>query len=126
MPYGTSPGGGPRLVPAKQLHRQAMGALAAVSAVRRAAWGARGSGGWVRVRAPRQRCAGAMLPLFCHGARRPALLTIQHCLLVPAPPLPHGAHCQVVLVAAVGLMHSGSKIGLLQAEPARMAFVNGE
>jgi hypothetical protein len=32
----------------------------------------------------------------------------------------------VVLVAAVGLMHSGSKIGLLQAEPARMAFVNGE
>jgi hypothetical protein len=53
---------GPRIVPVKQLHRQAMGALAAVSAV--------------------------------------------------------------VLVAAVGLMHSGSKIGLLQAEPVRIGFVN--
>jgi hypothetical protein len=31
-----------------------------------------------------------------------------------------------VLVAAVGLMHSGSKIGLLQAEPVRLGFVNGE
>ena len=33
---------------------------------------------------------------------------------------------QVVLVAAVALMHSGSKIGLLQTEPLRIGFVNGE
>ena len=32
---------------------------------------------------------------------------------------------QVVLVAAVTLMHTGSKVGLLQADLQRIAFVNG-
>ena len=44
--------------------------------------------------------------------------------LTPFPPA--RLALQVVLVAAVGLMHSGSKIGLLQAEPVRLGFVNGE
>jgi len=69
------------------------------------------------------RHAAAVLPRC--AASRPADDTALPPRPCP-PPLPHGAHCQVVLVAAVGLMHSGSKIGLLQAEPARMAFVNGE
>jgi hypothetical protein len=31
-----------------------------------------------------------------------------------------------VLVAAATTLHTGSKIGLMQVEPARIPFVNGE
>ena len=40
------------------------------------------------------------------------------------PPIPR--FVQVVLVAAVALVHTGSKVGLLQAQPVRYPFVNTE